>query len=279
MDELPLVARPPRTPSPARRESLGPDDVFVSPVAWNRSPTYKRDRDAIERLTAKGDVLCRGKIGHAYIQEAIRDPTTAFWLVRDANGRIFGFALTKSTRNRLELKLLCTHKRKGEGMRLFRDILLYAASLHKVVTLEPLEQVEDMYKEVGTNLGFRIEVFPGKPLNTLHLHPPPGRRGRRARNELGAMLEAQRSVPGPEAAEEAVLPRDLAPYFSDEVPPAPAQPKRAAPAVTVYHNAEEGSSPSPLSPSYFAKSTSAMSPVEGVPYDFSEYDLQFMEKV
>ena len=115
-----------------RRQSFSADDVFFSPVEWSKSPRHDRDVDEIRRVLDKGDFMCRHSIDPAYIQHVVSNPDAALWMVRDAKQRIFGFAVTKQNASHLYLELICTHRRtnkssgaKGDGMRLFGDILEY----------------------------------------------------------------------------------------------------------------------------------------------------------
>jgi hypothetical protein len=80
--------------------------------------------------------MCREEITPFYIRAALRDPDVAVWLVRDAGGRIFGFALTHQHPAYIELKLICTHRRKGEGGKLFHDILMYSRAQNQEIRLD-----------------------------------------------------------------------------------------------------------------------------------------------
>ena len=108
----------------------------MSPVAWSKHPTFDKDAEVVSRLLTKGTLMCREKITSFYIRSTLQDDNVAVWLVRDARKRVFGFALTKQHPTHLELKLICTHPRNGEGTRLFENILAFTRSTNQELRLE-----------------------------------------------------------------------------------------------------------------------------------------------
>lgn len=144
----------PRTPSP--RRSFGPTDVFASPVEWSQHPSY--DEDAVQRILAHGTTMCREEVTPFYIRAALKK-NPFVWTVRDANRRIFGFALTKHHASYIDLLLICTHRRNGEGMRLFREILAFARQQAQEVRLEAVNaKVGQLYVNAALDEGHLVQV-------------------------------------------------------------------------------------------------------------------------
>ena len=186
----PRHAKAPRSPTtprtPPRRESFGPTDVFVSPVAESEHPTYEHDPQIVARILKYGDTMCRYGIKPAYIKAQIEDPTVALWFVRDAASRIFGFAFTKQRRNRtIDLKLICTHRRKGEGAALFRNILAYSR--------DPPQQIE--LEAVNTKVALIYAVEARRAGHAVVFEDHPGAVGWEPEN-LGPLKEALRGHRG-----------------------------------------------------------------------------------
>ena len=154
-----------RRPSP-RRVSFGPTDVFMSPVEWSKQPSFDRDADVVSRILSHGTTMCREEITPFYIQSAVRDPNMAVWLVRDANERVFGFALTKQHSSYIELKLICTHRRKGEGTKMFDEILEYSRVMKQDIQLEAVNsKVALLYARAAHKAGH--QVYLGDAQQTL----------------------------------------------------------------------------------------------------------------
>ena len=150
-----------RSPSPKqRRQSFSDTDVFQSPIQWSHSPQYDRDVDEVARVIAKGSIMCRDKINAAYIRELMNDSASAVWFIRDAKARIFGFAFTKQKpASVLEVQLLCVHKRRGEGMKLFADILRHAIATRQEIHLEAINRtVASLYAAAAYDLKVAVHV-------------------------------------------------------------------------------------------------------------------------
>ena len=103
--------------------------------------------------------MCRGDISQLYIQNALADPGVSVWVIRDSQRRMFGFALTREHATHVELVLICTHKRKGEGMQLFKDILEYSSVHGTEVRLEAVTgDVANKYAAAARARGFGVFV-------------------------------------------------------------------------------------------------------------------------
>ena len=187
--QKPSPVAPVRSPTlaspPSRRDSFSATDVFMSPIEWSKAPGHGRDAADVARILAKGAVMCRGDISARYIQRALADPGVAIWVIRDSHTRIFGFALTKEHATHVELVLICTHKRKGEGMQLFTDILEYSSVHGTEVRLEAVTgDVANKYAVAARARGFGVfahgralvtAVDPHDAMIPMTLRPP-GRR-------------------------------------------------------------------------------------------------------
>ena len=134
----------------------------MSPVAWSKHPSFARDADVVSRLLSKGTIMCREEITPFYIRSALRDDEVAVWLVRDANERIFGFALTKQHPTHVELKLICTHRRNGEGTKLFDEILAHTRSTQQELRLEAVNaKVALLYANAARRAGHAVLLDDG----------------------------------------------------------------------------------------------------------------------
>lgn len=146
-----------RQSSPVRRASFGPTDVFLSPVEWSKHPSFDKDAAVVSRILTRGSTMCRDEITPSYIRTALTDPHVAVWLVRDTKERIFGFALTKQHPTHIDLKLICTHRRKGEGIQLFGDILSYSRAQNQSIHLEAVNaKVAALYANAARAAGHRV---------------------------------------------------------------------------------------------------------------------------
>ena len=111
-------------------------------------------------LSQDADRICRvgdvSDLNPIYISMGFRDPNVSLWFVRDARSRIFGFAQTTIQDDVLNVRLICSKRRKGgEGKQLFANILSYAKSNRLQVTLEAInKKVAGIYVDVALAAGF-----------------------------------------------------------------------------------------------------------------------------
>jgi hypothetical protein len=148
---------------PRQRSSFDSQDVFFSPVEWTKAPLSEEDVQVIMRIQNKGGIMCRSKINDKYIRKALNDPQIGVWVVRDANERIFGFALTREWSSHIFLKLICTHRRKGEGSKLFESILDYAREKKKELRLEAVNaEVALVYSKTAIINKWTVQVDSGE---------------------------------------------------------------------------------------------------------------------
>ena len=162
----PIRRRTSTSPGKQKRVSFGPGDVFLSPVQWSEQPSFERDTTDVGRILTKGTTMCRDEISPRYIASMMEDESTAVWLLRDASTRVFGFALTKQHPSFLELSLICSHKRRGEGRKLFRTILEYAHAKDDQLHLEAVNSsVALLYADVARELD--VPVFLGDATREL----------------------------------------------------------------------------------------------------------------
>ena len=140
-----------------RSQSRASSDVFPSPVEWSKQPSYERDAKDVSRLFTDGSDICREHISSEYIEEALNDPNVALWLVRDASRVIFGFAFTRDHTTHIELKLICMKRRKGEGMKLFEDILKYSQTVRRAIHLQAIDKkLAFMYAEAARKMNHGV---------------------------------------------------------------------------------------------------------------------------
>ena len=132
--------------------------MFVSPIEWSKTPSFDADADVVARILSRGTTMCREEITPFYIRSIMRDPNIAVWLVRDSVERIFGFAITKQHPTYIELKLICTHRRKGgEGIKMFEQILAYARGKAQAIHLEAVNaKVALLYADAATRSGHGV---------------------------------------------------------------------------------------------------------------------------
>ena len=146
----------PRDTPPGSAESFASDDEFLSPVVLSTSPSFERDRRTVLRILASGQVMCRNRIKAEYIESVLDEEGVAIWLVRDANNRVFGFALTIDTEEHVSLEIICTHPRKGEGTSLFRNVLVYSQETNRPLVLQAINaKVAILYARAAEASGRR----------------------------------------------------------------------------------------------------------------------------
>lgn len=161
-------------------------------MEWSKHPSFERDAEVVTRILSKGAVMCRDEISDHYIRSAMQDSNVAVWLVRDANERIFGFALTKQRTDHLELKLICTHKRKGEGGKLFRDILNHTRETNEELRLHAVNsKVAKLYASEANKLGHSIYLNDEKEMRPLSK-----KRIEEAIDRIGRMIPMRFTPPG-----------------------------------------------------------------------------------
>lgn len=84
----------------------------------------------------------------------------SYWFIRDAKGHSLGFAITTVTAAQITLHLICTLKRKGEAIYLFRDILRYAVRTKRTLTLDAITRtVAQKYARAALDEGMRVYAF------------------------------------------------------------------------------------------------------------------------
>lgn len=144
---------------PGSGDPYGPEDEFFSPIVVPDRPSFERDRRAVLRLLASGQVICRNRIARSYIESVLDDDDVAIWLVRDARRRIFGFALTVEREDLVVLELICSHPRKGEGASLFRNVLAYSQQQQKPLVLQAVNaKVALLYGTIATDVGRPVHL-------------------------------------------------------------------------------------------------------------------------
>lgn len=166
----PEALKTPRGKTPRRTAAVSPGNIhddtdarhdFASPISWTLSPEQSVDAREAARLFKYGDLMCRGDIDEDYIRHLLHnDPTVSYWFIRDAKGHSLGFAITTVEAALITLHLICTLKRKGEAMRLFRDILRYAVRTQRTLTLDAITQtVAKKYAQAALDEGMHVYAF------------------------------------------------------------------------------------------------------------------------
>jgi len=135
----------PQSRVPVRPSSPQSDGEYHSPMRISTSPRVPEDDDAaMRRILRRGHAMCqRGNEGvnADYVAEAVRNPDVLVWFVRDQRGKAMGFALTtKPSREAIKLDLICAERRKGEGMRLFHNVLEYATERGLALELDAINE-------------------------------------------------------------------------------------------------------------------------------------------
>lgn len=126
---------PVTSPSPSVNE-------IVSPIAIDASPIqrYQLQESAVKRILKWGNRICREQINPDYLREKASKSNAEIWTVADSRRNIFGFAITEFGTVYVTLHLICSIKRKGEGMLLFNKILDYCQSIDRGLSLYPINQ-------------------------------------------------------------------------------------------------------------------------------------------
>jgi hypothetical protein len=134
---------PTRQPPPSPVSSPSPSvDKIVSPIAIDASPIqrYELKESAVRRILKWGNRICRNQIGLDYLREKASKSNSEIWTVADSRGNIFAFAITEFGTVYVTLHLICSIKRKGEGMRLFDKILDYCQRIDRGLSLHPIDK-------------------------------------------------------------------------------------------------------------------------------------------
>lgn len=182
----------PKTPnkSPTRRLSTTPKpDGLFSPVSIDVNPIERHElkKEAVDKILKWKAPMCRDMIGFDYIHDLARKKTSEVWTIKDRTGKMFGFAITEVMATFVKLHLVCSVQRKGEGKKLFHNILDYCLLSGMDLKLHPISKhLAEKYLLWATEKNFhvfrnrqRIHAIPGdfKPgvsgeEEELYLKPP-----------------------------------------------------------------------------------------------------------
>lgn len=130
---------PPRSPVSSPSPSV---DKIVSPIAIDASPIqrYQLKESAVKRILKWGNRICRNQIDPDYLREKASKSNAEIWTAADSRRNIFGFAITEFGTVYVKLHLICSIKRKGEGMLLFNKILDYCQRIDRGLSLYPINE-------------------------------------------------------------------------------------------------------------------------------------------
>lgn len=138
--------------SPNVRNLVSPMKIFASPVQRDELRTA-----VLNRILKWGDVMCRNDIDEAYVRKLAKKQSSEVWSIADANGTIFGFAITEVHSQTVTVHLICAVKRKGEGMKLFRNILEYCQAKGMDLRLRPISRrIAQKYLDVAADVGLTV---------------------------------------------------------------------------------------------------------------------------
>ena len=143
-----------------RRRSISPNVYnLVSPIEIPQTPIehYELKTTAVNRILKWNANMCRNDINKDYVDEIAARPASDVWTIKDRNGTVFGFALTEQETRYVKLHLICSVKRKGEGLDLFRAILQYCRNIGKEMRLEPINRLlARKYMDVAHEMNFSV---------------------------------------------------------------------------------------------------------------------------
>ena len=146
----------------------------MSPIQIMESPVqrYELKSTIVNQILKLNDEMCRHEIDRGYVRELAKKESSEIWSIADTNGTVFGFAITEIGRKYVSLHLICSIKRKGEGMRLFRNVLQYCLGLGLGMRLNPINKVVakkylDAAQEMGLTVKHKEKIIDEIPTNFI----------------------------------------------------------------------------------------------------------------